>query len=63
MAPGSGRVQRERHTSSGNGALLVVIDSAGSYWERMIVEETVLAALAHFGMSYRLLDLTSEIGG
>lgn len=57
MAAGSGRVQRERHTSTGNGALLVVIDSGGSYWERMIVDETVLAALAHFGMPFRLLDL------
>lgn len=60
MVAGSGRVQRERHTSAGNGALLVVIDSGGSYWERMIVDETVLAALAHFGMPYRLLDLAEE---
>ncbi|MCY3767087.1 MAG: hypothetical protein OXH06_16830 [Gemmatimonadetes bacterium] len=60
MAAGSGRVQRERRTSAGNGALLVVIDSGGSYWERMIVDETVLAALAHFGMPYRLLDLAEE---
>ena len=60
MAAGSGRVQRERHASAGNGALLVVIDSGGSYWERMIVDETVLAALAHFGMPYRLLDLAEE---
>ncbi len=60
MASGSGRVQRERHTSTGNGALLVVIDSGGPYWERMIVEETVLAALAHFGMPFRLLDLAGE---
>ncbi len=60
MASGSGRVQRERHTSAGNGALLVVIDSGGSYWERMIVDETVLAALAHFGMPFRLLDLAEE---
>ena len=60
MASGSGRVQRERHTTSGNGALLVVIDGAGPYWERMIVEETVLLALAHFGMPYRLLDLAEE---
>lgn len=60
MASGSGRVQRERHTSTGNGALLVVIDSGGPYWERMIVEETVLAALAHFDMPNRLLDLAEE---
>ena len=60
MASGSGRVQRDRHTSAGNGALLVVIDSGGPYWERMIVDETVLVALAHFGMPYRLLDLAEE---
>lgn len=60
MTTGSGRVQRDRHTSTGNGALLVVIDSGGPYWERMIVEETVLAALAHFGMPFRLLDLAEE---
>lgn len=60
MAAGSGRMQRDRNTSTGNGALLVIIDSGGPYWERMIVEETVLAALAHFGMPYRLLDLAEE---
>ena len=60
MASGSGLVQRKRRTTSGNGALLVVIDSGGSYWERMIVDETVLSALAHFGMPYRLLDLAEE---
>ena len=60
MTAGSGRAQRERHPSEGNGALLVVIDSGGPYWERMIVDETVLAALAHFGMPYRLLDLAEE---
>ena len=36
--------------------MLVLIDSGGPYWERMIVEETVFAAPAHFGMPYRLLD-------
>ena len=60
MVTGNGRVQRERRTTSGNGALLVVIDSGGPYWERMIVDETVLVALAHFGMPYRLLDLAVE---
>ncbi len=60
MVTGNGRVQRERRTTSGNGALLVVIDSGGPYWERMIVDETVLLALAHFGMPYRLLDLAQE---
>ncbi len=60
MVADSGRVQRERHLTSGNGALLVVTDSGGPYWERMIVDETVLVALAHFGMPYRVLDLAGE---
>ena len=60
MVTGNGRVQRDRRTTSGNGALLVVIDSGGPYWERMIVDQTVLLALAHFGMPYRLLDLAQE---
>ncbi len=60
MVADSGRVQRERHLTSGNGALLVVLHSGGPYWERVIVDETVLAALAHFGMPYRVLDLAGE---
>lgn len=56
----TGLIKRERHTSNGNGALLVVIDSGGPYWERSIVDETVLAALEHFGFPYRLLDLAQE---
>jgi hypothetical protein len=57
---GDGRVQRERHSAAGNGALLVVVDSGGPYWERVIVDETILVALEHFGMPYRLLDLAAE---
>ena len=49
--------QRERHVSEGNACLLVVVDSAGPYWERSIVDETILVALEHFGMPYRVLDL------
>jgi len=51
---------RERHSSEGNGALLAVVDSNGSYWDRCIVDETVLVALEHFGMPYRLLDLAEK---
>ena len=56
----TGLVRRERRFAAGNGALLVVIDSAGPYWERSIVDETVLTALEHFGFPYRLLDLAQE---
>ena len=56
----SGFRQRERHFSSGNAALLVVVDGGGPYWERVIVGDTVLVALEHFGMPYRLLDLAQE---
>ncbi|MSS70180.1 MAG: hypothetical protein EXS64_01695 [Candidatus Latescibacteria bacterium] len=56
----TGLVQREWHSAGGNGALLVVIDSGGPYWERSIVDETVLVALEHFGFPYRLLDLAKE---
>jgi len=55
-----GRVQRERHAAAGSGALLVVVDSGGPYWERAIVDETILVALEHFGMPYRRLDLARE---
>jgi hypothetical protein len=55
-----GRVARERHRSEGEGALLVVVDSQGPYHARSIVDETVLVALEHYGMPYRLLDLARE---
>jgi hypothetical protein len=60
MKLNEGLVHRERHTSSCNAALLVLVDSSGPYWERSIVDETVLAALEHFGVPYRLLDLASD---
>jgi len=56
----SGMRQRQRHQASGDAALLVVVDSGGPYWERAIVDETVLVALEHFGMPYRRLDLAQE---
>ncbi|MFH1476281.1 MAG: hypothetical protein ABIH24_02150 [Verrucomicrobiota bacterium] len=56
-APIKGFVQRRRHPSSGNACLLVIVDSQASFWNHMIVDETILRALEHFGMPYRLLDL------
>jgi len=55
-----GRVERTRHASEGNMALLVLVDSSGSYHQRSIVDETVLVPLEHFGMPYRLLDLSRQ---
>ena len=55
----AGMVPRERQSAEGNAALLVLVDSGGPYWERAIVEETVLVALEHFGMPYRVLDLAT----
>jgi len=54
---GAGRVRRHFHEGCGNGALLVLVDSGGPYHNRSIVVETILVALEHFGMPYRLLDL------
>jgi hypothetical protein len=55
-----GMLERKRHCSTGNGALLVIVNSVGSYWDYSIVNETVLVALEHFGMPYRILDLYQE---
>jgi len=41
----------------GNAVCLVVVDSRGPYWERSIVEPTILRALDHFGIPYRVVDL------
>jgi len=41
-------------------ALLVLVDSSGPYHNRNIVDETILVALEHFGMPYRLLDLAQQ---
>ena len=57
---GRGRLVRERHHTEGDGALLVVVDSGGPYHARSLVDETVLVALEHYGMPYRLLDLARE---
>ena len=46
--------------TTGNAAMLVVIDSAGSYWDYFIVKETMLDAFDHFAMPYRILDLAKQ---
>ena len=50
-------VQRPRHESQGNAVLLVLVDSRGSYTDTSIVDETILRALQHYKLPYRLLDL------
>jgi len=55
-----GRVVRARHSTEGGMALLVLVDSSGPYHNRSIVDETILVALEHFGMPYRLLDLAQQ---
>ena len=55
-----GRVVRARHSTEGGMALLVLVDSSGPYHNRNIVDETILVALEHFGMPYRLLDLAQQ---
>ena len=52
-----GRVERRRRPASGEGALLVLVDSSGPYHQRSLVDETVLVALEHLGLPYRMLDL------
>ncbi|MFH1919206.1 MAG: hypothetical protein ABIP48_04860 [Planctomycetota bacterium] len=41
----------------GNAVCLVVVGSGGSFWQRSIVEPTVIRALEHLGIPYRLVDL------
>ena len=53
------RVQRPRHESTGNASLLVVVNSAGSFTDTSVVDETVLVALQHFKFPYRIHDLAS----
>ena len=50
-------VQRPRRESTGNRALLVLVDSRGSYTDTSIVDQTVLVALQHFGFPFRIHDL------
>ena len=50
-------VQRPRRESTGNRALLVLVDSRGSFTDTSIVDQTVLVALQHFGFPFRIHDL------
>jgi hypothetical protein len=52
-------VQRPRRESEGNMALLVLVDSRGSYTDTIIVDETVLIALQHLGFPFRIHDLAA----
>ena len=47
-------------SGAGNGCLLVIVNSAGNHWDHLIVKETILDALTHFGMPYRVLDLALQ---
>ena len=38
----------------------MVVDSDGAYWQRSIVDKTILVALEHFGVPYRILDLAID---
>jgi len=49
-----------RPASQGNRALLVLVDSGGSYTDRAILDSTVLVALRHLGLPHRLHDLARE---
>ena len=53
-------IEHPRPESQGNRSLLVVVDSHGSYTDTSIVDETVLVALHHFGLPFRLHDLAKE---
>ena len=57
---GFGLLKRRRCSCEGNGAVLVVVNSIGSYWDYSIVEDTILVALEHFGVPYRLVDVAKE---
>ena len=50
-------VQRPRRESEGSAALLVLVDRRGSYTDTSIVEATILVALEHYKLPYRLHDL------
>lgn len=55
-----GKVNRPRRESSGNGVVLVVVNTIGSYWDNSIVFETIISSIEHFGIPYRLIDLANE---
>ncbi|MDD5597493.1 MAG: hypothetical protein PHV82_06085 [Victivallaceae bacterium] len=46
--------------SESNACLLVLIDSGGNHWKRIIVRETIFAALEHYGIPYRVLDMAEH---
>lgn len=52
--------KKKQYIAEGNRALLVLVSSKGSYWNYSIVEETIISALEHFGMPYRIHDLSEK---
>lgn len=52
-------VHRPLCESAGNAALLVVVNGTGSYTDTSVVDETVLVALRHFKLPFRLHDLAA----
>lgn len=51
--------EHPRPEADGNRALLVLVNSKGSYADTSIVDRTVLCALHHLGMPFRIHDLAS----
>jgi hypothetical protein len=51
--------EHPRPESSGNLALLVLVDSRGSYTDLCVIDDTVLIPLRHLGLPYRLHDLAA----
>jgi hypothetical protein len=52
-------IEHPRPQCAGNMALLVLVDSRGSYSDTSIVDRTVLVALHHLGLPFRLHDLAA----
>ncbi len=47
----------KKNIAEGNGAVLVIVNSKGNYWDYSILEETIFSALRHFGFPYRAFDI------
>ncbi len=51
--------QRTRHETDGAGGLIVLVDTRGSYTDTGIVDTTILVALQHYKLPYRVHDLAT----
>ncbi len=47
----------KNYATEGQGAVLVIVNSAGNYWDYSILDETIFSALRHFGIPYRMFDI------